>query len=669
VPDGSPQQEAAALPAAAEPTVGGIVRDEIDVRDRHYEPTLARLAPRLDPPEELLKTLRDGHNPWGLPRWQGEEGTCGGQALAALIDIERIRAGVRRKYKVSARMIYETARLKSGDAGEGVSLRDVIKAFYNYGVCADSLWRYIPGDPQGALDGKRADDARAVSLGAYYRLRPNLNTYHAALHETGALLVSAELHDGWTHDAVATGRTGVIELPRDAWGGDLAGDAHAFVIVGYTPEGFLVLNSWGNTWGHWRPETPRNAPAVPGVALWRYEDWADRIMDGWVLRLGAGAAASFDYSIGDQGLGFGVDRAARSTPVHAILGSFMHLDDGAYVEAGTYVSTRSTLQETKRHLIDSAGGGKPYRGALLTFAGGLLGLREAAENVARCKKPVSDAGWFPFTVLWCVDYVEQARAVLDGVFKEALERAGSAGPRLDRVIEERAHGVGRAFWRDIARAADTAAAKDGPLHDLVRAACDLAPLPGFRLRIAAESEGVFALIALLRAMKTRAYREQAATVFGMLDSVDLVAPPISLDEFRRLVRDLNRGWGARPEPVIRLHLPAARDERRLAVPPYGCSYFELVQRAFQRRSGPAGKPCDFASTSAAPDDLEPKWSAWKRVSRRVRLEPIRWRDDRPPEAPAQLNQIQLLYRSDVGARLRVSLGLDPVPRPAPRAGA
>ena len=33
--------------------------------------------------------LRDGENPWALPRHQGAEGTCGGQALAALIDIER----------------------------------------------------------------------------------------------------------------------------------------------------------------------------------------------------------------------------------------------------------------------------------------------------------------------------------------------------------------------------------------------------------------------------------------------------------------------------------------------------------------------------------------------------------------------------------------------------
>ena len=35
-------------------------------------------------------------SPWSLPREQGDEGTCGGQALAALIDLERMRAGNRR---------------------------------------------------------------------------------------------------------------------------------------------------------------------------------------------------------------------------------------------------------------------------------------------------------------------------------------------------------------------------------------------------------------------------------------------------------------------------------------------------------------------------------------------------------------------------------------------
>ncbi len=642
------------------PAVGGIARDLIDVRDRSYEPTLAPLAPRKDLPEELIKVLHDPDNPWLLPRLQGNEGTCGGQALAALIDLERIHARVANPYPASARMIYECAKLRSdeGCGDEGVSLRNVIKAFYNYGVCNEALWPYEPGADPGQLSVERARDARNLSLGAYYRLRPNLNTYHAALHETGALLVSAELHDGWHHEAVRRNQ-GEIVPPRPGQSrGALGDERHAFVIVGYNARGFLVLNSWGQDWGGWKPEIPPGSRPVPGLALWRYEDWADTIMDGWVLRLGACGAESFDYSVGDQGLGYGTNGAVRATtPVHAILGNFLHLDDGDFVHSGTYVSTEHTLEETLRLLKEDAKRPKPYRGALLTFAGGLIGLKDAAEQVARWKRLVRDQRWYPLTLLWCVDYVEQVHTVLDGVFREAEALAGRPGPRLDRVVEERAHGVGRALWRDIGCAAERAARPDGPLHLLARAGADLAGArPDFRLRIIAESEGAIALAAFIRAMRSEPYAAQARAFFTMLESVDLIAPPMTSEEYIALAHALDRGWGEdRPGRRMRVHLPTARDERRLAVPPYGLSYFELVRRAFHRRDGAALPLPDFACSPRRRAAIADKWVEWSREAPRTDLVPIAWAQDAPPTAQGPLTQNQLLYRSDVGGRLKAIL--------------
>ena len=454
----------------AGPVRGGILRDPVDLRDRAYEPTLARLAAELLPDARLLAALRKSRRYWKLPRQQGDEGTCGGQALAGLIDIERLRFGHRRCTSVSARMLYQTARLKyDPDEPEGVSLRDVIKAFYNYGVCSEKRWPYVPRElPPGAIDVERAREARNVTLGAYYRLRPNLNTYHAALHEAEALLVSAELHDGWLPERVAAAKGEIVPPKPGERSPVLGAESHALLIVGYTSKGFLVLNSWGRDWGGWSPGG--DAAPIPGVALWQYGDWADRIMDGWVLRLGAGAADAFEYSIGDMGLGFGSDTAARSTPIHAILGNFLHLDDGEFVTTGEHVSGIQTLAETERLLT----GKKTVEGVLLTFAGGLLGLKPAAEQIARWKRLVRQEGWHPFTVLWCVDYVERARAVLDGVFAEAMTRAGKPGPQFDRAVEATAHGVGRALWRDIGCAAEHGARHGGPLHELVRAGVRIA---------------------------------------------------------------------------------------------------------------------------------------------------------------------------------------------------
>jgi hypothetical protein len=165
MPDDSRSHEES-RPAGEADLVGGILRDQIDVRDRFYEPTLQRLAPERLPPDELIAALRDGGEPWSLPRFQGDEGTCGGQALATLIDMERMRDDGAAKYAASARMIYQMARLKERGEEDGVSLRDVIKAFYNYGVCSHTKWPYTPWpeDPGELVVLIRAESTKPIAV-------------------------------------------------------------------------------------------------------------------------------------------------------------------------------------------------------------------------------------------------------------------------------------------------------------------------------------------------------------------------------------------------------------------------------------------------------------------------------------------------------------------------
>ena len=224
-------------------------------------------------------------------------------------------------------------------------------------------------------------------------------------------------------------------------------------------------------------------------------------MDGWVLRLGVGASDAFEYSIGDQGLGFGADAPVRSTPIHAILGNFLHLDDGDFVTSGDS-SPPADPEETRA---------PPRRERPKPLPTGVLAdLRRRPrrpEGRGRARRPLEAAGarrgWHPFTVLWCVDYVDRSRAVLEGVFAEAMTRAGNPGPQFDRAVEDSAHGVGRALWRDIRCAAENGARHGGPLHELVRAGVGIdAARRGFGLRVVAESEGAFALAALLGVLRT-----------------------------------------------------------------------------------------------------------------------------------------------------------------------
>ena len=51
------------------------------------------------------------------------------------------------------------------------------------------------------------DHARAIQLGAYYRVRQRLPDMHAALTEGRMLVVTAYTHDGWLRPAADTART------------------------------------------------------------------------------------------------------------------------------------------------------------------------------------------------------------------------------------------------------------------------------------------------------------------------------------------------------------------------------------------------------------------------------------------------------------------------------
>ena len=80
--------------------------DPVDFRDRYYEPGLIEIGTTLPPPDLVGLGL--------AVRNQGAEGSCTGQALGAVIDLQNIarnQAGADVPLRVSARMLYEQARL------------------------------------------------------------------------------------------------------------------------------------------------------------------------------------------------------------------------------------------------------------------------------------------------------------------------------------------------------------------------------------------------------------------------------------------------------------------------------------------------------------------------------------------------------------------------------
>lgn len=225
--------------------------DRVDFRDREYRPVLESL------PDEYPNRVDINHL---IPSYtsslilnQGSEGACTGFGLAAVVNYLLFKCSLETGetvQSVSARMLYHMARIYDEWAGEdyaGSSCRGAMKGWHRHGVCLDTTWPYR--DDRRRIRFVKPDrgwqsEAAQAPLGAYYRInKDSIVDMQAAIYEAGAIYVSAEVHDGWDLDERDV--LPVIEIPDDL--GDTGG--HAFALVGYNADGFIVQNSWGGKWG------------------------------------------------------------------------------------------------------------------------------------------------------------------------------------------------------------------------------------------------------------------------------------------------------------------------------------------------------------------------------------------------------------------------------------
>ena len=215
-----------------------VPRDVLDMRDRPYAPTLEPLPERVDQRRRIAaRLIRD----------QGDEGSCTGFATAAVVN--HLRAARRESFDASPRFLYENARRYDewkGEEYEGSSIRGAMKGFHKHGVCPWKVLPYRPGESFDRLPREALAAAQDGPLGAYFRVSTSaINDLQSALFEVGAVLVSAQVHRGW--DAPRKSADG---LARIAWRkANEPQGGHAFALVGYTPDGFIVQNSWGTDWG------------------------------------------------------------------------------------------------------------------------------------------------------------------------------------------------------------------------------------------------------------------------------------------------------------------------------------------------------------------------------------------------------------------------------------
>jgi len=402
-------------------------RDSLDFRDLIYRPALVNLADELLPDRDYMY-ISD----------QGTQGTCTGFGLAAVINYLLRARGIPTAGTASPRMLYEMAKHHDqwpGEDYDGSSARGAMKGWHKNGVCSEAVWPYDPLDP-GFLTRERQQSALKYPLGAYYRVMRRRPDLHAALNETQVVFASARTHSGWYN--LQDGKIRFEPGAPDAGG-------HAFAIVGYTQEGFIIQNSWGEGWG----SVTIKGVTYPGCAIWQYADFDENLWDAWVARLAlplesmeALAASTTRYT---ERPGGGTEAAPDLKPPRpTIREHYVHIDDGQFENSGDYYSNPGEVRQIIKEVLAD----RP-RHILLFAHGGLNNAGSGAARVGRWRQVFQDNGIHEIHFIWETGFTEELADILRAKLSVTEQRASGFSGWWDRVLERFTQPVGTALWNEM----------------------------------------------------------------------------------------------------------------------------------------------------------------------------------------------------------------------------
>lgn len=570
-------------PAAKIPTVGAgsvaaaaparpgakrqlkVRKDPLDLKDRAYQPPPLGLQAAYPSDAEIKKYLR-AYTAAKLILDQGNEGACTGYGLACVVNYLRwYKSEDKTKIdSVSPRMLYSYARRYDEYAGEdysGSSCRGALKGWFNHGVCLDTYWREDSPQPRYGY----AKNATDQTLGVYYRVElQSITDLQAAIQAVGAVFVSAMTHDGWHNvpnmKAVPSGHK---DLPLIAFDGRPAeGGGHAFALVGFNAQGFIVQNSWGTEFG------------MGGFAVLGYADWLVNGMDAWVVALGVPGVVEGRISVTASG---GAEGAGRAGAVNTGLWwsadqAYQHSvvlgDDG---RVSRYL-TEDALSRTLAYQVcelpnawfrDPAHGPLDGKKRIVIYAhGGLNSEANAIQRARAMGRHFEANGCYPLFLVWKTGLLESINGILH---KQSRREPALAGGWLDALAEKVTEttdlaiesSIGRGLVRPVwAQMKDVAAlafeTRRGGEH-LIRALQQLMETWGDQLEIhlAGHSAGSILLGHMLDGL---AYRQVA---IEKISSIHLYAPACSVDF-------ANQFYASNKKIMERLYLDVLSETRERA---------------------------------------------------------------------------------------------------------
>ncbi|HSM98129.1 MAG TPA: C1 family peptidase, partial [Gallionella sp.] len=507
-------------------TKRNVVPDRIDLRDRPYLPPVGVIPDASLAPSSDLPVL-----------YQRDTNACTGFALASVIyHLQRAAKRDPAQCGVSPFMLYSMARRYDEFAGDpaadtGSSLRGAMKGWYKHGVCTSRLWtsEKMPAGPVKKPSDDWWLDAVLRPLGAYYRVDTrSVTDMHVALNEVGILYASAACHSGWDEGFSVKSRSSKSwwTLPaRKAAPGD---GGHAFAIVGYNSDGFIIHNSWDTAWGS------------GGRAVLTYEDWLDNAMDCWVAQLGVvtdlhreiARSATLRLRAGK------VQLASEATLRKRELSPFIidMENNGRLSNTGDFRTQDSDIDAlVNLHLGEArkAWGLKDSDAVdIAIYAhGGLTSENDAAATAAKWIPALYDNRIFPIFLMWETDLWSTLTDRLEDVLKGQPRMTGGLfdsvkswwNERLEKLLAE----PGTMIWAEMKQNAEAISSADDSGGVKLFRACQRSPLfanpSRVRLHLVGHSAGSI--------LHSHVIDQLCGMDWGF-ESVNFMAPAVRVDTFQ-----------------------------------------------------------------------------------------------------------------------------------------
>jgi hypothetical protein len=505
------------------------VPDRLDLRDRLYQPPVAVVP-------DLVFALKTN-----IPVLdQGQTNACTGFALASVV--YQLQHSAKRKRMdccVSPFMLYSMARRYDefpGDpnADTGSSLRGAMKAWYKHGACSDRLWT-SEAMPTAQVTKSSDDwwlDAVQRPLGAYYRVDTrSVTDMHVALNEIGILYASAVCHSGWDEGFSNTSRIkgGYWMIPRRK--ASISDGGHAFAIVGYNQDGYIIQNSWGTGWG------------TKGRAVLPYEDWLDNAMDCWVAQLGVVTdlhleiARSTTLRVEAGKVQLASESSLRTREISPFIINMEN--NGRLSNTGDFRTQESDITALVTHHLGKArttwGLSKNDPVDIAIYAhGGLTSEDTAGETAAKWIPALYEHKIFPIFLMWETDLWSTLKGRLADVLAGQQRPTGGLFDGVKNWWNERLEKLlatpGTAIWSEMKQNADaisnTAAGGGMKLYQACRQSPYFADLSKVRLHLVGHSAGAILHSHVVDRLGGKGWK---------FESVNFMAPAVRVDLFKKTV--------------------------------------------------------------------------------------------------------------------------------------